>query len=173
MKPILPLIFLSLLAIATTAFAADPGPVGYVDMQIILDKSKMGQDAQKALKEKFAGRQQAFAEEEGSIRQLQQILARDQALMSQTQLDSKNAELEKKVNEFQKKAAEAQKALMEEQNKLGSEILKPVEGIIAAVAKDKKVSAVFERRQSGLLYVDPGVDLTAEVIKRLDAKGKK
>jgi len=171
MKRLLPLILLSLLA--TTAFAAGPGPIGYVDMQIILDKSKMGQEAQKALKEKFAGKQREFAEEEGSIRQLQQTLSRDQALMSQAQLDSKSAELKKKVNEFEKKAAEAQKALMEEQNKLGSEILKPVEGIIAAVAKDKQVSAVFERRQSGLLYVDPGIDLTAEVIKRLDAKGKK
>ena len=171
MKHLLPLVFLSLLA--TTASAADPGPVGYVDMQAILDKSQMGQDAQKALKEKFAGKQEEFAEEEGSIRQLQQTLARDQALMSQAQLDSKNAELEKRVQEFQKKAEEAQKALMAEQNKLGSEIIKPVEGIIAAVAKDKKVSAVFERRQSGLLYVDPGIDLNAEVIKRLDAKAKK
>lgn len=171
MKHLIPLILPLLLT--TSAFAAEPGPFGYVDMQMILDKSNMGQQAQKALKEKFAGKQQEFAEEENSIRQLQQALERDQALMSQAELDGKSAELEKKVNEFQQKAAEAQKALVEEQNKLGSEILKPVEGIIAAVAKDKKVSAVFERRQSGLLYVDPGVDLTEEVVKRLDAQGKK
>jgi len=171
MKHLISLILALLLA--TSAVAAEQGPVGYVDMQMILDKSKMGQQAQQALKEKFAGKQQEFAEEENSIRQLQQALERDQALMSQAELDGKKAALEKRVNEFQQKAAEAQKALVDEQNKLGAEIIKPVEGIIAAVAKDKKVSAVFERRQSGLLYVDPSIDLTGEIVKRLDAQNKK
>jgi Skp family chaperone for outer membrane proteins len=35
------------------------------------------------------------------------------------------------------------------------------------------MSAVFERRQSGLLFIDSALDLTPEVIKQLDAKSKK
>lgn len=165
-------LFLPLL-LTVPAFAADPGPIGYVDMQVVLDKSKAGQQAQEALKKKFGSKQEDFAKEEQSIRQLRQTLSRDAALMSQAELDKKNAELKTKMEAFEKKAAETQKALMSEQNKLGAEILAPVEGIIAAVAKDKKVTAVFERRQSGLLYVDEGVDLTAEVIKRMNAQKKK
>jgi outer membrane protein len=171
MKQLVPLLLLLLLA--TPALAVEPGPIGYVDMQTVLDKSKMGQKAQQKLKDKFDGKKQEFAEEEQTIRQMQQTLARDEALMSQTELDKKTAEIQKLVDAFQKKAAEAQQELVKEQNKLGAEILKPVEGIIAAVAKDNKVSTVFERRQSGLLYADESVDLTPEVIKRLDAQGKK
>jgi outer membrane protein len=92
--------------------------------------------------------------------------------MSQTELDKKKGELKSRVEAFQKQVAEAQQALVQEQNKLGGEILEPAQGIIEEVAKDKKVTAVFERRQSGLLYIDEGVDLTPEVIKRLDAKTK-
>jgi outer membrane protein len=170
MKRLVPLILPLLLA--ATPLAAEPGSIGYVDMQVLLDKSKMGQKAQEALKEKFAGKQEEFAKEEQSIRQLQQTLARDEALMSQTELDKKKGELKARVEAFQKQVAEAQQALVQEQNKLGVEILEPAQGIIEEVAKDKKVTAVFERRQSGLLYIDEGVDLTPEVIKRLDAKTK-
>jgi outer membrane protein len=172
MKQLMPFLILPLL-LATPAIAADPAVIGYVDIQVLLDQSKMGKQAQQALKDKFEDRKQELTQEEQSIRQVQQTLARDQALMSQTELDKKTSELEKSVREFQKKAAEAQEALVQEQNKLGAEILKPAQAIIAQVAKDKKVSAIFERRQSGLLYIDEGLDLTAEVIKRLDAQGKK
>lgn len=171
MKQLVP--FVLPLLLATPAFAAGPGPIGYVDMQVVLDKSKMGQQAQETLKKKFEGKQQEFAQEEKSIRQMQQTLARDQALMSQKELDKKTAEIDELVQAFQKKAEETQQELVREQSKLASEILKPAEGIIAAAAKDNKVSAVFERRQSGLMYIDEGLDLTAEVIKRLDARGKK
>jgi outer membrane protein len=166
---ILPLLFLA----ATASAATQPGSIGYVDMQVILDKSAMGKEAQATLKEKFSGRQAEFAEEEQEIRRLQGTLQRDQALMSQAELDKKKAELQERVKKLQQKGAKAQRELLEEQNKLGKAILGPAEAIITAVAKEKKVSAVFERHQSGLLYIDQALDLTAEVIKRLDAKKKK
>ena len=171
MKQLVPLILPLLLS--TPALATESGAIGYVDMQLVLDNSTMGQRAQQTLKKKFEGRQQELAKEEQSIRQKQQTLARDQALMSQSELDKKTAELEKLIGAFQKKATEAQKELVQEQNKLAAEILKPAQAIVAATAKENKVSAVFERRQSGLLYIDDGLDLTPDVIKRLDAKGKK
>ena len=170
MKQLVPLVLSFLFA--NPALAAETGSIGYVDMQTVLDQSAMGQKAQQTLKEKFEGRQQEFAEEEQSIRQLQQTLARDQALMSQAEVDKKTAEIQERVRSFQSKAAELQQEFAQEQNKLGTEILKPAQGVIEAVAKDKKISAIFERSQSGLLYIDDGLDLTAEVIKRLDAQGK-
>jgi len=170
MNRLLPLV-LSLL-LTTPINAAEPVSIGYVDMQVVLDKSKMGQEAQKALQKKFSGRQQKLAEEEQAIRQLQQTLARDQALMSQAELDKKNAEIRERIQALQRKAARMQRELAQEQNKLGSAILKPAQEIVTALAKDRQVFAVFERRQSGLLYIDEGLDLTAEVIKRLNAKEK-
>jgi outer membrane protein len=173
MKPlvrrILPLLFL----VTATSQAAEPVSIGYVDMQTILDKSKMGQQAQAALKEEFSGRQQKFVEEEKSIRQLQETLKKDQALMSQAELDKRKAEIQGRAKKLQQEAGQAQQELVREQNKLGSAILGPTQAIIAAVAKEKRVSAIFERRQSGLLYIDEGLDLTPEVIKRLDAQKKK
>jgi outer membrane protein len=152
---------------------AEAGPIGYVDMQVLLDKSKMGQQAQQSLKEKFAPKQQELAEEEQSIRQLQQTLERDGPLMSKEESEKRKAEVQERIRAFQLKAAKAQQELVQEQGKVGKEIFVPAQAIIAAVAKDKQVSVVFERQQSGLIYIDESLDLTAEVVKRLDAQASK
>ncbi len=164
---------LAILFAAAPAMAAGPATIGYVDVQQVFDKSKLGQKAQETIKDKFGDKQKAFAEEEQAIRQMQQTLARDQALMSQAELDKKKADIQKRVQEFQKKAAEVQQQLAKEQNRLTGEIMGPAQEVITALAKEKKVSAVFERRQSGLLYIEDSLDLTPEVIERLDARAKK
>jgi outer membrane protein len=173
MKQLVRYVFPPLLLLATSSIAANPGSIGYVNMQVVLDKSKMGQEAQDALKQKFSGRQQKFAEEDQSIRRLQETLKRDQALMSQTELDKRKAEIQERISKLRQEAGKAQQELVQEQNKLGNAILGPTQAIITALAKEKQVSAVFERRQSGLLYIDEGLDLTAEVIRRLDSQKKK
>jgi len=170
MKPrilfILPFLFLSM----TPVQAAKSGKIGYVNMQEVIDKSKLGQQAQETLKEKFGDRRQKLAEEQQAIRQLQKTLDKDKALMSQKELDKKTGEIRDRKKKFQQQATGLQKEVAQEEDKLAQQILRPTPAIITAVAKDKKVSAVFERRQSGLLYIDEGLDLTAEVIKRFDAK---
>jgi len=166
---ILPFLFL----LVTPVQAAKPGKIGYVNMQEVIDKSKLGRQAHETLKEKFGDKRQELAKEQQAIHQLQQTLDRDKALMSQKELDKKTAEIRERKKKFQQKLTQLQKAVAQEENKLAQRILEPAPAIIAAVAEDKQVSVVFERRQSGFLYVDEGLDLTAEVIKRLDAKKTK
>jgi len=163
-------IFPFLFLLVTPVQAAKSGKIGYVNMQEVIDKSKLGRQAQETLKEKFGDRRQKLAKEQQSILQLQQTLNKDKALMSQKELDKKTAGLRERKKKFQRQEAGLQQEVAQEENKLAKQILEPAPAIIAAVAKDKQVSAVFERRQSGLLYIDDGLDLTAEVIKRLDAK---
>jgi len=162
---ILPFLFL----LVTPVQAAKPQKIGYVNMQEVIDKSKLGQQAHETLKKKFGSRQQKLAGEQQSILQLQKTLDRDKALMSRKELKKKTAEIQKRKKKFQQKVTQLQKEVRQEENKLAQRILEPAPAVSTAAAKAKRVSAVFERRQSGLLYIDDGLDLTAEVIKRLDA----
>jgi outer membrane protein len=168
-----PLALLAILLFAVPAMAASPADIGSVDMQQVFDKSQLGQKAQETIKGKFGDKQKKLAEEEQAIRQMQQTLTRDQALMSQAELSKKKKEIQTRLQDFQKKAAEFQQQLAREQARLTGEIMKPTQEVITGVAKSKKMSAVFERRQSGLLFIDESLDLTPDVIKQLDAKGKK
>lgn len=171
------LLFVLPFLLVTSAQAAKPQTVGYVNMQKVLDESRRGRQAHQTLQEKFEGKQRGLAEEQQSIRQLQEILDRDKPLMSQEQLDKKTAEIQGRKKGLQKKLEQFQKELAQEENKLTNQILEPAPAIIATVAQDKKVFIVFDHRKSGFLYIDKdldlaneGLDLTAEVIKRLNAK---
>lgn len=163
---------LALLVFCPSLFAADAASLGYVDMQQVIERSKLGKQAHATLKEQFAEPQAALAKEEQSIRQLQETTSRDAALMSEAELDKRKNEVQERVMKLQRSAAAAQQELTREQAKLGGGIIKPAQTIIAKLAKEKKLSAVFERNQSGLLYIEDGLNLTDEVIKRMDAETK-
>lgn len=160
------------LAIATPGIAADAAKIGYINMQEVLEKSKLGQRAQETLKEKFGPKQEEFGKEEQAIRQQQQTLERDKPLMSKDQIKKKEEELQKKIESFQKTAGTTQQELAREQQKLGQAIVGPAQEVVQALSKEKKMTMVFERTQAGLLYIDDSLDLTKEVIKRLDERAK-
>ena len=162
-----------LAAVCAPLAAAEPITIGYVDMQRVIEESKLGKQAFAALQEKYAAPQAALEKEEKGILQLQQSLARDGALMSQAELDKRKAEFQERVSQIQRKAAQAQQELSQDQAKLGGGIIKPAQEIITELGKEKKLTAIFERSQSGILYVEADKNLTDEVIKRLDAKSPK
>jgi len=167
------LCLLALFILTATATAAEPPAIGYVDMEKVLQDSDMGRKATAELEKKFGGQQQALGQEEQAIRQLQQTLNRDQALMSQAELDKRTGEIQQRIMELQKKAAAIQKEVTKEQTGLLEEILVLTREVAAKLASEKKLAALFERSRSGLLYIDDSLNLTSEVIKRLNARAKK
>lgn len=157
------------LLIAVPAFAAPATRIGYVDMQQVIEQSELGQRAQAQLKEDYGPQRDAFAQEEQAIRAMQQQLQRDKPLMSKEQIAKREKELQERVQKFRKEASATQERLLKEQQEMSQEIVAPALEAVNAIAAEQELSAVFERRQAGLLYVDDGIDLTAEVVKRLDA----
>jgi len=153
--------------------AAETVTIGFVDMQRVIEESKLGKKAFATLQEKYAQPQAALEKEEKEILQMQQNLVRDGALMSQAELEKRKAELQERIGQIQRKAAMAQQELSQDQAKLGNGIIKPAREIITTLGKERKLTAIFERSQSGMLYVESELNLTDEVIKRLDAQSPK
>jgi outer membrane protein len=164
--------FVAALAMTSHCIAADTANIGYVDMQQVLQESKLGKQAQDKLKEKFGPKSEEFAKEEKAIAQQKQALDRDKPLMSKEQIKKKEDELQKKIESFQKNAGGIQQDLQKEQQKLAQAIVGPAQEVIQALSKEKKMGMVFERGQAGILYTDDSLNLTKEVIKRLDEKAK-
>ncbi|QGU33080.1 OmpH family outer membrane protein [Thermochromatium tepidum] len=146
--------------------------VGFVDMQRVLEESKLGQRLQKQLRDEFEPRTKGFVDEEREIAQMQQDLAKDRPLMSNEQIAKKEQEIKTRIETYQKKTLPIQQELMKAQQEKGREILEPAREALNAVAKKKKLGMVFERNVGGLLYADEGLDITAEVIQQMDAKTK-
>jgi outer membrane protein len=168
-----PLLFVTLsLFIALPTLAANNISVGYVDMQQVLEKSKLGKRLQDQLRQEFEPRAKQFAEEEKQIQSLQQSLERDKPLMSKDQVAKKEKEIQTRIEGYQKKTLPIQQELMKVQQSKGREIVAPAREAVNVVAKKKNLSMVLERGLAGMLYIDDSLEITADVIQELDAKTK-
>jgi outer membrane protein len=142
--------------------------IGYVDMQRVLEESDLGQAAQAKLEERFGDDQEKFARAEGEIVQLQQALERDRPLMSKDQVEKKETEIKERIQTFEQEFAKIQRELAQAQQQEGSKILQPAREAVISVAKKRKLGAVFEANQAGVVYLDEDGDITEDVIKAMN-----
>ncbi len=166
----LALLLVLFLALPLPALAA--APIGFVDMQKVLEDSKLGQQLQDDLRVEFEPRAKTLAEEEAAIRELQQALERDGALMSNDQVKKAEGEIQTRIKDYQEKGNDLQQDLMKVQQAKSREIIQPARDSINAVAKKRGLGMVIEPGMSGLLYIDDALDITGDVVKHLDSKTK-
>jgi outer membrane protein len=88
--------------------------------------------------------------------------------------DSARAQLDKDIDKLQRdiqfQQQNAQAEYQDLQNDLMGDFQKRIIPVIDELAKEKGLYAIYSAAESGVAYVHPGLDLSAEVIKRLDAK---
>ncbi len=171
MHPRLLLALVPLLAVLPAA-AANAPTVGYVDMQQVLEQSTLGKKVQEQLRKDFEPKGKALAEQEQSIRQDKQALDRDAPLMTKDQAGKKEEAIKKRIEAYQKEATALQQQLMKVQQEKGREVIGPAQKAVNAVAKQKKLGVVLERSMAGLLYMDETLNVTADIIKYMDANAK-
>jgi outer membrane protein len=162
----------ALLTLALPLVGAQAADVGSVDMQQVLEKSKLGSKVQEQLRKDFEPKARPLGEEEQAIKQLQASLARDAALMSKEQAEKKQAEIKKRIEAFEKAAAPFQQELQKAQQERGRAIIVPAQKAVEAVAKQRKLGMVVERSLNGIVYLDKSLDITEDVIKQMDANTK-
>jgi Skp family chaperone for outer membrane proteins len=123
----------------------------YIDFQRIASDSTTGKLALRILQEL---RDRKVAEIEGRSKQLQTLKS--------------PREIDRLQREIQFAEQNAQVEIEQLKTELLTNFHKQVTPVVAGIAKEKKLLAVFSA-ESNLFYVDPAIDLSAEVIKRLDA----
>jgi outer membrane protein len=162
----------TILALALPFATLQAASLGYVDMQKVLEQSAQGKKVQEELRQEFEPKAQELGKTEAEIRQLQEALARDSALMSADQVKKKEAEIKQRIEAYQKTGGALQQEVAKVQQQKGREVMAPAQKAVDAVAKEKKLSMVVERSLTGILYLDPGLDITDDVIKHMNAGAK-
>src|SRR5690606_13273570 len=87
--------------------------------------------------------------------------------------DAARSELERAIDRQQKELQRAQQDAQDEvaqlQQDLQSDFQEKLYPVIQKVVSEKGIQLLFSSRDAGIVFADPGLDLTAEVIKRFDA----
>ena len=155
------------LTFALPAVAADTG-VTVVNIQKIMSEAVAAQNVHEQLEEKSKGFQADISKKQEQLQKEKQEISEKRSVLSKSAFDEKAAAFEKKVTAAQKEA-QSKKAMLD--NAFGhavNDIQKAVTDIIADIAKEKGFAVTVPTSQT--LYYDPKLDITADVLSRLNQK---
>ncbi len=155
--------------VASAPFPAD-ARIGFVNMQAVVSTSKLGKAGQEKMKELSDKRSADIAAKNKEVQTLQQQVQSGQSVLSATVLAQKNADLDKATREVQFMQQQAQADIQALNDQLLDEFSSKVLPIVEQIRGERNLWVVFSLGDgSGVAAVHPGLDLSAEVIKRLDA----
>ena len=154
----------------TPAVLPPDAKFAFFSFQALIADSDLGKAGQTKMKNKAEALNAAIAGKQKVAQQLQSEIQAGQAVMAQSVLAAKTADLERMGRDIQNDVQARDTELQNLQQQLVDEFQDQVLPIVEAIAKEKKLQAVFSVDNSGAAYVDPNLDLTAEIVKRLNAK---
>lgn len=157
-----------LLAVAPRPAAAQTVKVAVIDVQRIITDSQKGKDALAQL-EGFHKEQQAkISAKSEEMSQLRQRISEGQLSLAEDRLEELQKELETRTIEARRLADDATREFTRRQEEVLKNIEKQVMPIIQQVGSEGGYTMIFRKFDSGLVYADDAIDITAQVITRLD-----
>lgn len=163
---------LILVLFAFNAYASDL-KIGYVDLNKALNSSNAGKKAVKILEDMVRAKQKFIDQKGDEIKKLDEELVKQSAVLNPEALKEKRDEREKLMRDYQRMVKDSQQEIQKKQTDLMEDILKELRNVVNTIGKEEGYMAVFERTESGILYIPEDVDLTDKLIKRFDKISKK
>lgn len=151
-----------------SAFAFSEVKIGVVNAQDILQKTKKGAEIQARLEKLQQGKQQKLQTLQEEIKKLEKDVL-SPALNDETR-EKKSVELQNKQKDLKRYIEDARNEIQRESQKELVELEKSVMPLIDQIGKSKGFTIVFDITRPGIVYFDPAIDITEEVIKAFDAK---
>jgi outer membrane protein len=143
--------------------AAAEFKVGVVDGMDVVSKSAEGKRVQDSIKRKTEELGRPFGQKQKDLAQQVQDFEKQASMMKEDARKRKAEELQKKMQDMQKQGADAEKQLQQYQEKELAPLFQKLESAVKAVALQEKLDMVLDKRNAGLLYMDPKMDITDKV----------
>lgn len=166
---------------ASAAAAAQPAPtlqppapfpqgakVAFVNLQAIAQLSADGKAANAKVQALAQKKQTEGATKTKTLQDNQQKLQTSGSVMNDTARAQLEKDIERQTVEGQRFEQDAQAELTELQQELQQEFQRKLMPILEALSKEKGLQALLSAADSGVIWADPGLDLTLEAVKKMD-----
>lgn len=142
--------------------------IAFINPQRVFQESAEGKTAVTRVNALIQKKQTEGQDKQKQLQANQQKLQTSSGVMNEAARSQLEKEIEKQQVEAQRFQQDAQAEINELQQEIQNEFIKKVQPIIEQVAKEKGLQLVFDLNNAGLAWGDPGLDLTTEVVKKLD-----
>jgi len=147
--------------------------VGFVNLQAIAQLSADGKAAAAKVNALAQKKQTEAADKAKALQTNQQKLETSGSVMSEAARAQLQKDIERQTVEGQRFEQDAQAELNELQQQLQQEFQARLMPVLESISKEKGLQVLFSAGDSGVIWAEPGIDLTLEAVKRLDAAQKK
>ena len=146
--------------------------IAYINVQAIASNSAEGKAATTKLDELRKKKTAELGDKNKQLQALQTKLQQGGSVLNEqarAQLDKDIEKLNREIQFFQQ---DAQTELQELQNQLQQDFQEKLNPILEQIGTEKGLHMLLDIGNSGAVWANTGLDLTAEVIKRFDASSK-
>lgn len=165
---------------AAPAAAPAPAPVpflqgakaAFVNLQAVAGLTVDGKAAAVKVNALAQKKQVEGADKTKALQANQQKLQTSGGVMNEVARAQLEKDIERQQLEGQRFEQDAQAELNELQQQLQQEFQAKLLPILEALAKEKGLQALFSTGDAGIIWIEPGTDLTLEAVARMDAAKK-
>jgi len=144
--------------------------IGFVDLQSVVAQSTLGKAGTAQMEQLSKKLEAELVALQTKLRDAQTRQQTQAALLSEVAAAQLAKDIDRLTRELTFKQQEAQSELQTMQADLLSDFEKKVLPILESLAKERNLHAVFNVADSGAVYVFPGLNLSPELVKRVDAQ---
>lgn len=162
------------LALATTALAADEIKLGAVDFRKVAMESEAGKKAAAQLKELNEKYQAQLNAKGRELEKLRKAFVEKAKGLSAAKQSAKEKELQKKFAEYREFGQKAEQEMAQKDKEVSDRIGEALDKVIKEYGKNNGYTVIVQKE--GLVYNDSKhdvKDLSDEILKMFDAAGKK
>ena len=160
----------SSLCIQAIGHAESDDKVYLVDMQKVINESIIGKAARNSLEAEAKKRQAALAGQKSDLEKIKIEIEKQSSVLSPNALEERRADLEKKAKAFERAVQDDREALSRQNGAEIEKIVKEINQVVQDLAGKDRYKFIIEKDARFVLYSDPHLDISEEVLKTLDSK---
>jgi outer membrane protein len=172
---------LGVMALHTPAFAQAPPPaaavppqqaalrMAFLDLQRIAAESAEGKVLAGRIQELTKKKTAELQEKTKALQTNQQKLQQGGSVLNDAARAQTQREIDRLTLEIDRYQEDANAEVQELQQQLQKEFEEKLRPVVDGLVKELTIGLLFSAAEAGAIYVDPSLDITAEVIKRFNA----
>ena len=164
-----PLIAVLVLGLAAAAYAQQPTKIGVINSQQAFTASAEGKKAQTQLLDQENKIKSDLARLDAEIKTLETKLTTQRMTLSNDAAIQIQSDLERKTTARKRREEDGAREAQQFQISLVQRIRAEMVGIIDGLAKEKGLDLILDLGASGIVFFNPAMDITDEIIRRYDA----
>jgi outer membrane protein len=146
---------------------------GFFSLQAVADQSALGKAGSAQVKTLTDKKAAEITSKQTQLQALQQKRQTSASVMTAAAVSQMDKDIERLNLDIQYMQQTAQKEVEDLNNDLMNEFYQKIVPVLETIAKEKGLHAIFSAQDAGAIYIHPGLDMTSEIVKKLDATYKK